>query len=37
LESTVQSLGAELQARLKVEHLPEADQVIDSLPVVLMR
>lgn len=37
LEATFQSLGAELQARLKIEHLPEADQVIDSLPVILAR
>lgn len=37
LEPTFQSLGAELQARLRLEHLPEIDQVIDSLPVMLAR
>jgi hypothetical protein len=37
LEPTFQSLGAELQARLRVAHLPEVDQVIDSWPVMLAR
>lgn len=37
LEPTFQSLGAELQARLRVSHIPEIDQVIDSLPVMLAR
>ena len=37
LEATFQSLGAELQARLKAEHVPEVDQVVDSLPVMLAR
>lgn len=37
LEPTFQSLGAELQARLRVAHIPEIDQVIDSLPVMLAR
>jgi len=37
LEPTFQSLGAELQACLQAQHLPEADHVIDSLPVMLAR
>lgn len=37
LEATFQSLGAELQARLKAGHVPTVDQVIDSLPVMLAR
>jgi len=37
LEATFQSLGAELQARLKAEPMPEVDRVIDSLPVMLAR
>ena len=37
LESTFQSLGAELQERLRVESLPEIDRVIDSMPVMLAR
>ena len=37
LETTFQSLGAELQARLRVVHMPEIDQVIDSMPVMLAR
>ena len=37
LEATFQSFGAELQARLRVAHVPEVDQVIDSLPVMLAR
>lgn len=37
LEATFQSLGAALQARLKLAHVPEVDQVIDSLPVMLAR
>lgn len=37
LEPTVQSLGAEVQARLHLSHLPEVDQVLDSLPVMLAR
>lgn len=37
LEATFQSLGAELQAGLRVAHIPEVDQLIDSLPVMLAR
>lgn len=37
LEPSFQSLGAELQSRLHVSQLPEVDQVIDSLPVMLAR
>lgn len=37
LELTFQSLGAELQTRLRVAHIPEIDQVRDSLPVMLAR
>ena len=37
LEPTFQSLGAELQAQLHAAQLPEVDQVIDSLPVMLAR
>jgi hypothetical protein len=37
LEATFQSLGAELQARLRSPQLPEVDRVIDSLPVMLAR
>lgn len=37
LEPTFQAVGAALQARLRVAHVPEIDQVIDSLPVLLAR
>lgn len=37
LEPTFQALGAELQARLQQQRRPAADQVIDSLPVMLAR
>ena len=37
LEATFQSLGAELQARLRGSHEPEIDRVLDSLPVMLAR
>ena len=37
LEATFQALGAELQARLRAAHVPEVDQLIDSLPVMLAR
>lgn len=37
LEPTFQSLGAELQSQLHISHIPEVDQVIDSLPVMLAR
>ena len=37
LEPTFQSLGGELQARLRVSHIPEIDHVIDSFPVMLAR
>jgi len=37
LEPTFQSIGAELQARLRSAHVPEIDHVIDSLPVMLAR
>lgn len=37
LEATFQSLGAELQARLRVAQVPEIDRVIDSLPIMLAR
>jgi len=37
LEPTFQALGAELQSRLRRQHLPEADHVIDSMPVMLAR
>ena len=37
LEPTFQALGAELQARLQPHLLPEAEHVIDSLPVMLAR
>jgi hypothetical protein len=37
LEPTFQSLGADLQARLRLPHLPEIDRVIDSLPVMRAR
>lgn len=37
LEPTFQALGAELQAQVRVAHVPEVDQVIDSLPVMLAR
>jgi hypothetical protein len=37
LEATFQSLGAELQARLRVAQVPEIDRVLDSLPVMLAR
>jgi len=37
LEATFQSLSAALQAQLRVAHVPEVDQVIDSLPVMLAR
>ena len=37
LEATFQSLGAELQARLRVTQVPEIDRVLDSLPVMLAR
>ena len=37
LEPTFQSLGAELQAQVRVAHVPEVDQIIDSLPVMLAR
>jgi hypothetical protein len=37
LEATFQALGAELQARLRQQARPVADQVIDSLPVMLAR
>jgi hypothetical protein len=37
LEPTFHSLGAGLQGRLRVSRLPELDQVIDFLPVMLAR
>lgn len=37
LEATFQSLGAALQARLHAACVPEVDQVIDSMPVMLAR